>query len=144
MDYGLLQVTYYHLRWKVESSWRNLRKFKELVILTRLLPMGCDLKSQIRHGPHRKCENVSWNQCLFLVSFSGICHQKFRIHRLHPDVVNPDWGPANLTCGDIFESCFKAQISKLERLFSLKRGKRDVRALSFELWNSIRKCHPNG
>jgi len=27
----------------------------------------------------------------------------------------------------------KAQSSKLERLFSLKRGKRDVRALSFEL-----------
>jgi len=35
--------------------------------------------------------------------------------------------------GDIFESCFKAQSSKLERLFSLKRGKRDVRALSSEL-----------
>jgi len=29
--------------------------------------------------------------------------------------------------------CFKAQSSKLQRLFSLKRGKRDVRALSFEL-----------
>jgi len=33
----------------------------------------------------------------------------------------------------IYECCFKAQSSKLERLFSLKRGKRDVRALSFEL-----------
>jgi len=32
--------------------------------------------------------------------------------------------------GDIFE---KAQSSKLNRLFSLKRGKRDIRALSFEL-----------
>jgi len=40
---------------------------------------------------------------------------------------------ADPTWGDIFESCFKAQSSKLERLFSLKRGKRDVRALSFEL-----------
>ena len=40
---------------------------------------------------------------------------------------------ANPTWGDIFEYCFKAQNSKLERLFSLKRGKRDVRALSFEL-----------
>ena len=40
--------------------------------------------------------------------------------------VNPTWG-------DIFECCFKAQSSKLERLSSLKRGKRDVRALSFEL-----------
>jgi len=40
---------------------------------------------------------------------------------------------ANPTWGDIFECCFKAQSSKLERLFSVKRGKRDVRALSFEL-----------
>jgi len=40
---------------------------------------------------------------------------------------------ANPTWGDIFECCFKAQSSKLERLFALKRGKRDVRALSFEL-----------
>jgi len=40
---------------------------------------------------------------------------------------------ADPTWGDIFECYFKAQSSKLERLFSLKRGKRDVRALSFEL-----------
>ena len=40
---------------------------------------------------------------------------------------------ANPTWVDIFECCFKAQSSKLERLFSLKRGKRDVRAFSFEL-----------
>jgi len=43
---------------------------------------------------------------------------------------------ANPTWGDIFECCFKAQSSKLEHLFSLKRGKKDFRALSF------RKCHP--
>ena len=36
----------------------------------------------------------------------------------------------------------KAQISKLERLFCHVTVKRDVRALSFELWHSIRKCHP--
>jgi len=40
---------------------------------------------------------------------------------------------ANPIWGDIFESFFKAQCSKLERLFLLKRGKRDVRAVSFEL-----------
>jgi len=40
---------------------------------------------------------------------------------------------ANPTWGDIFKCCFKAQSSKLERLFSLKRGKKDVRALRFEL-----------
>jgi len=43
------------------------------------------------------------------------------------------WHTANPIWSDIFECCFKAQSSKLERLFSLKRGKRDVRALSFEL-----------
>ena len=44
-----------------------------------------------------------------------------------------DFSTATPTWGDLFESCFKAQSSKLERLFSLKRGKRDFRALSFEL-----------
>jgi len=32
-----------------------------------------------------------------------------------------------------WDCCFKTQSSKLQRVFSLKRGKRDVRALSFEL-----------
>ena len=40
---------------------------------------------------------------------------------------------ANATRRDISESSFNAQSSKLERLFSLKRGKRDVKAWSFEL-----------
>ena len=53
------------------------------------------------------------------------CQQSSEIY-LYICTANPTWG-------DIFESSFKAQISKLERLFSLKRGKRDVRALSFEL-----------
>jgi len=44
----------------------------------------------------------------------------------HQSTANPTWG-------DIFESCFKAQSSKLESLFSLKRGKREFRALSLEL-----------
>jgi len=44
----------------------------------------------------------------------------------------PIQSTANPTWGDIFECCIKAQSSKLERLFSLKCGKRDVRALSFE------------
>jgi len=48
---------------------------------------------------------------------------------------------ANPTWGDIFESSFKAQSSKLQRLFSLKHDKRDFQALSFELWNSLRRCH---
>jgi len=43
---------------------------------------------------------------------------------------------ADPTWGDIFES------SKLERLFCHVSVKRDVRALSFERWNSIRKCDP--
>jgi len=40
---------------------------------------------------------------------------------------------ADPTWGDFFEFCFEAKSSKLERLFSLKRGKRNIRALSFEL-----------
>ena len=36
----------------------------------------------------------------------------------------------------------KAQSSKLEGLFCHVSVKRGFRALSFELWNSIRKCHP--
>jgi len=36
----------------------------------------------------------------------------------------------------------KAQTSKLERRFCHVSEKRDVRALSFELWNSIPKCNP--
>ena len=42
-------------------------------------------------------------------------------------------GTADPTWGDIFGWCFKSQSSKLESFFSLKRGKRDVRALSFEI-----------
>jgi len=49
---------------------------------------------------------------------------------------------ADPTLGDIFECCFKAQSSKLERLFCHVSVKRDVWALSFELWKSFRKCHP--
>jgi hypothetical protein len=36
----------------------------------------------------------------------------------------------------------KNKSSKLEGLFYHVSGKRDFRALSFEFWNSIRKCHP--
>ena len=36
----------------------------------------------------------------------------------------------------------KVQNSKLERLFCHVSVKRDVQALSFEIWISIRKCHP--
>ena len=48
------------------------------------------------------------------------------------NVLKMDTSTADPTWGDIFECCFKAQSSEVERLFSLKRGKRDVRTLSFE------------
>jgi len=58
----------------------------------------------------------------------------------HPDTkghitANPTWG-------DIFECCFKAQSSKLERLFSLRRGKRDFElgALSFRTYHPKWDC----
>jgi hypothetical protein len=37
-----------------------------------------------------------------------------------------NYGTANRTWDDILECCFKSEISKLESLFSLKRGKRDL------------------
>jgi len=52
---------------------------------------------------------------------------------VHKDL-KKDVYTANPTWGAIFACCFTARSSKLERLFSLKRAKRDVRALSFELW----------
>mmetsp|Transcript_16925 Transcript_16925/g.27177 ORF Transcript_16925/g.27177 Transcript_16925/m.27177 type:complete len:82 (-) Transcript_16925:384-629(-) len=48
---------------------------------------------------------------------------------------------AHPSCGDIFEGCFKAQRWKLKRLFCKVSVKKDVRALSFELGMSSRKCH---
>jgi len=56
----------------------------------------------------------------------GLAHSPRGDERICMCTANPTWG-------DIFECCFKAQSSKIERLFSLKRGKRDVRSLSFEL-----------
>ena len=65
------------------------------------------------------------NLALYLIH-SYICISYSHTYVWYICTANPTWG-------DIFEYCFKAQSSKLERLFSLKRGKRDVRALSFEL-----------
>jgi len=48
---------------------------------------------------------------------------------------------AYATWGDIFECCFKAQSSNLERLFYHVSVKRDFQALSFELCKSFRNCH---
>jgi len=69
------------------------------------------------------------------------CHPKW--DRLYLSKLFPIWiCTADPTWGDIFECCFKAQSSKLKRLFCHVSVKRDVWALSFELWNSFRNCHP--
>ena len=59
----------------------------------------------------------------------------FRFNHLHVPTANPRWH-------DIFESSFKAESSELEHLFCHVSVKTNVRALSFELWKSFRKCHP--
>jgi hypothetical protein len=69
----------------------------------------------------------------------GVCSH---VWALAAGLPHQDHVSITTTWGDIFESSFKVQNSNLECLFSLKRGKRDFRTLSFELWNSIRKCHP--
>jgi len=48
---------------------------------------------------------------------------------------------AYLIWTDNCECSCKTQTSKLVCLLNFKRVKRDVRALSFELWKSFRKCH---
>ena len=77
-----------------------------------------------------------WVSTLYIYIVNVYIHCRHCIHTslsrfvstiyLHECTANPTWG-------DIFAFCFKAQSSKLGRLFSLKRGKRDVRAWSFEL-----------
>ena len=75
---------------------------------------------------------------------SNPCRIDFSFFVFLPELSSIEWLPdtaemlyfvayvtANPTWGDIFECCFEAQSSK--RLFSLKCGKRDVRALIFKL-----------
>jgi len=46
--------------------------------------------------------------------------------------------------GDIFECSFKTQNPKFERFFSLKRGKRGVRALSLSFETTFENVTPSG
>jgi len=61
-----------------------------------------------------------------------MCKSSNEVFYIHTNVYK-NICTADPTWGDIFECCSIAQSSKLERLFSMKCGKRDVRALSFEL-----------
>jgi len=68
-----------------------------------------------------------WHTHVYLNMHTCTCihvHKYTHVHT-YTCTANPTWG-------DILECCFKVQSSKLERFFSLKRGKRDVQVLSFE------------
>ena len=54
-----------------------------------------------------------------------------------------DTGTAEPTWGDIFESCFKAQGSKFQRLFCHVSVQRDLRALCFELLKELSEMSPH-
>ena len=74
--------------------------------------------------------NIGMNMYTCVCMYIHIRENKYMYIMIHTYVyINT----ADPTWGDIFECCFKSQSSKLEHLFSLKRRKRDVRALSFEL-----------
>jgi len=103
---------------------------------------------QFKGVPHHICVSAHVNASrhnqfyarLVLQKSNATCHvwicRATSAHRcvsVPHDVVQP------ILLGVTFS---KAQSSKLERLFCHVSAKRDVRALSFELWNSIRKCHP--
>jgi len=98
--------------------------------MARLREINCDLRHpmSLRHPVLRVLSQGQWNKTLLPDIYVCICMYKCVC------TANPTWG-------DIFECCFKAQSSKLERLFCHISVKRDVGALSFELWKSFRKCH---
>jgi len=91
------------------------------------------------------CEAYAWHDSLVRVtihsyewhdSFKGVGLDISAHHAsgvMFVSLTHMSHGTADPTWGDIFECCFKAQSSKLENLFSLKRGNRDVRALSVVL-----------
>jgi len=82
---------------------------------------------------HHVCSYIT---CMFVHVISHVYYtwqNAFYIHDLVCMFIQP------IPLGVTFS---KAQSSKLERLFCHVSVKRDVRALSFELRNSIRKCHP--
>jgi len=65
-------------------------------------------------------------------------HSLAQTQRVRDVFISDMWNTSNSTWGDIFEgSKLKARF-----LFCQVSVKRDFRALSFELWNSIRNCHP--
>ena len=115
---------------------KDLHTWKEIHWLSSVLPgfaLWC-AACQKRPASHVKRDLHTWKETHWLSGVSpgfslwcAACQKRPTTH------VQRDLRTADPTRGDIFECCFKAQSSKLERLFSLKRGKRDVRALSFEL-----------
>jgi len=90
-------------------------------------------------------EIALWVNCLFACTIPTVqptTIARFLCNfflRMAPHFFGNDDSQSNLAksryppWGDIFECCFKAQSSKLESLFSLKKWKRDLRALSFKL-----------
>jgi len=86
----------------------------------------------LHHGSDLACSMYVWFRYLS------------KLKSIHLDITDSAstkcvWiNKTNPTWGDIFEWCFKAQRSKFERLFSLKRAEE-----TFEFWPlNFRKCHP--
>jgi len=110
---------------------------------------GGSPKSYILHIPMFFTRNAGWqlyrgihlrSSVNLSIIYTDFNKNKLRVRA----IVYSTWHnrtTAHPTCDDIFESCFKAQSSKLEGLFSLQRGNRDVWALSFKLWNRFRKIY---
>jgi len=122
--------------WKI--SWvgccRRSCCFRCIVILYGDVPHSFEHMNASCH--HVTSSLVSWH--LRLHTFICACQLLCHFTRIHMCM----WITADPTWGDIFECCFKAQSSKLERLFGHVSVKRDVWALSFELWKSFQKSHP--
>jgi len=105
--------------------WYSICVFVFASVCMRLCIHICGLFLDLCAISGKKIAHKSRNSSICVFVFASVC-MRLCIHICG--------GTANSTCGDIFESSkLKAQSSKVECLFSLKHGKRDVRALSFEL-----------
>ena len=115
----------------VTCDWQ--RDLRQRLQSCKSLSMTCDFELSYKENEIWRFQQFNVTNCDGFNNSKSqfkVTSRHCRVYTMYIRYINYT---ANPTWGDIFECCFKAQSSKLERLFSLKRGKRDVRALSFEL-----------
>ena len=95
-------------------------------------------------SPLDMCTRINIYVCVYIWDVQTRCRfcQHEKIHLLSRHTSSLDIPQSVIQPIPLGVTFSKAQSSKLERLFCHVSVKKDVRALSFELWNSILKYHP--